>query len=58
MILEDGNNIYSIFDFLYIFKKGILKNLVEFPINTTFDLKFSCSTVDEWNLVYNKKNNN
>ena len=31
------------------------KNLVELPINKTFDLKFSCSTGDEWSLVYNKK---
>ena len=37
------------------FQKIILKNLVELPINTTFDLKFSCSTGDEWNHVYNKK---
>ena len=36
------------------FKKFILKYLVELPIRTTFDLKFSCSTGDEWNLVYNK----
>ena len=33
----------------------ILKNLVELPINSTFDLKFLCSTGDECNLVYNKK---
>ena len=45
-----------IFDILFIahFKKYILKNLVELPINTTFDLKLSCSTGDEWNLEYNK----
>ena len=54
MIVEDGNNIDSIFYFLHISKKE-LKILVELPINTTFDLKFSCSTGDEWNLVYNKK---
>ena len=39
-------------------QKMIYKNLVELPINTTFDLKFSCSTGDEWNPVYNKNNNN
>ena len=37
------------------FKKYILKNLVELPIDTTFDLKFSCSTGDEWSPVYNNK---
>ena len=46
-----------LFDILFFahFKKDILKNLVELPINKTFDLKFPCSTGDEWNLVYNKK---
>ena len=46
-----------LFDILLFahFKKCILQNLVILPINTTFDLKFSCSTEDEWNLVYNKK---
>ena len=37
------------------FKIFILKTLVELRINTTFDLKFSCSTGDEWSHVYNKK---
>ena len=55
MILEDGNNIYSIFYFCTLQKKIYLKKLVEFLINTTFHLTFSCSTGDEWNLVYNKK---
>ena len=55
MNFEDENNIYSIFDFFAHFKKRILKNLVELPINTTFDLKFPYSTGDEWNLVYDKK---
>ena len=41
--------------FLAHVKKCILKNLIELPIKTTLDLKFSCSTGDEWNLVYNKK---
>ena len=36
-------------------KKFILENLEELPINTTFDLKFSCSTGYEWTLEYNKK---
>ena len=36
-------------------KNIFLKNLIELPINTTFDLKFSCSTGHEWNLVYNGK---
>ena len=46
-----------LFDTLFFahFKKLLLKNLIELPINTTFDLKFSCSTGDKWNLVYNKK---
>ena len=35
-------------------KKIILKHLVELPINTTFHVKFSFSTVNEWNLAYNK----
>ena len=39
------------------FQKKYIKNLVELPVNKTFDLKFSCSTGDEWNLVYNKINN-
>ena len=39
------------------FQKNFLKNLVELPVNKTFDLTFSCSTGDEWNLVYNKINN-
>ena len=38
-----------LFDILFFayFKKIILKSLVELPINTTFNLKFSCSTGDE-----------
>ena len=46
-----------LFDILFFahFRKGNLKNLIELPINTTFDIKFLCSTGDEWNLVYNKK---
>ena len=41
-----------LFDILFFctFKKMYLKKLVELSINTTFDLKFSCSTGDEWNL--------
>ena len=44
-------------DFIFCtFQKCIFKNLVELPIKkTNFDLKFSCSTGDEWNLGYNKK---
>ena len=46
-----------LFDILFFanFKKCILKNLVELPIKTTFDLKFSRSTGDELNLAYDKK---
>ena len=55
MMLEDENNIYPIFYFFAHFKNFVLKDLVELPINTTFDLKFLCSTGDEWNLVYNEK---
>ena len=46
-----------LFDILFFahFKKCILKNVVECHINTTFDLKFSCSTGDEFYLVYYKK---
>ena len=42
-----------LFDILFFahFKKFILKNLVELLINTTSDLKFSCSNGDEYNLV-------
>ena len=58
MILDDGNNIYSIFYSSHIFKKCIFKKLVELPFNSTFDLTFSCSTGDEWNLVYNKNSSN
>ena len=58
MILEDGNNIYLVFYFLHIFKKLILKNLVELPFISTFYVKFSCSTGDEWNFVYNKNSDN
>ena len=49
-----------LFDILFFshFKQFILKNLVELPINSTFDLKFSCSTGNERNLVYNTYNNN
>ena len=32
MILDDGNNIHLIFDFLHHFTKNIFKNLVELPI--------------------------
>ena len=37
-----------LFDILFFahIKKCVLKNLVELPINTTFDFKFSCSTGD------------
>ena len=38
-------------------KKIDLKNLVELPFNLTFDLKFSCSTGDKRNLLYNKTSN-
>ena len=46
-----------LFDVLFFthLNKCILKNLVKLPINSTVDLKFSRSTGDEWNLVYNKK---
>ena len=46
-----------LFDILYSthFKKFIIKNLVQLPINTTFDIKISCSTGDELNLVYYNK---
>ena len=54
MILEDGNNIYFMFYFLLVFKKIILKNWVELPFKLSFELKVSCSTGDEWNLVCNK----
>ena len=54
MILEDGNIIHSIYFFSH-FKKCTLKKLVESSISTTSGLKFSCSTGDEWNIVYNKK---
>ena len=37
------------------YKILIFKKFLELPINTTFDLKFPCSTGDKWNLVYNKK---
>ena len=54
MILKDGNKIYSIFFFAYL-KKIILKNLVELPINTTSDLKFSngilCITENNNNCI-------
>ena len=40
------------------FQKIILKYLVALPFNLTFGLKFSCSTWDECNLVYNKISNN
>ena len=49
------HHLFDISFFAY-FKKCILKNSVELPINTTFDLRFSSSTGDEWNLLYNKKN--
>ena len=58
MILKDGNYIYLIFYFLYIFQKFILNFFVDLPFNTTFDFKFSCSTGDELNLVYHKNSNN
>ena len=46
-----------LFDILFFahLKKIILTNLAELPVNATFDLKFSCSTGDEWNLAYNNK---
>ena len=39
--------------FIFAHFKMYLKNLVELLINRTFDLKFSCSSRDQWNLVYN-----
>ena len=54
-MMEDRNNVYSIFYFFAHFQKVILKYLVELPINTNFDIKFLCSTGDELNLLYNKK---
>ena len=47
MILEDGNNIYSIFNFFAHFKKLILNNLVELNIDKTFDLKYSSPDENE-----------
>ena len=47
-------HLFDILFFAYL-RKCIFKISVELPINTTFDLKFSCSTGDEWNVVYNKK---
>ena len=41
-----------------IFKSVFKKILVELPCNSNFKLKFSCSTRDECNLVYNKNSNN
>ena len=32
--------------------------MVFLPFNSTFELKFSSSTGDEWNLIYNKNSNN
>ena len=58
VILEDGNNIYLIFYILHIVKKCNLKTLFELLFNSTVNLKFSCSTKDELNLVYDKISNN
>ena len=58
---EFGRWKQHLFDIILIFCTFpilCLKNLVELPINKIFDLNFSCSTEDEWNLVYNKKYNN
>ena len=51
-------HLFDILFFTHLPKKIILKNLVELPFNSTFDFKYLCSTGDEWNLVYNKNNNN
>ena len=53
-----GNIIILNFILLHTLKKFNFENLVELPFNSTFDLKFSCSTRDEWNLTYNKNSNN
>ena len=58
MTFEDGNNMYFMFYFYKSSKKFTLKNLLELLFNSTFRLKFSCSTTNEWNLVYNKNSNN
>ena len=55
MILDDGHNFYLTFYLLHIFKKLILQNLVESPFSSTVYNKFSRSTGDGWNLLYNKK---
>ena len=54
MNFEDGTTFIEIL-FFARFKKYIIKIFVELPINTPLDLKFSCSTEDEWNLAFNKK---
>ena len=38
------------------FKNVFYKTLAELPLNSNFKLKFSCSTKNECNLVYNKNN--
>ena len=58
MILEGGNNINLIFYFLHLLKKLFTKKLVELPFYLNFELKFSGSTGDDCNLVYNKNSNN
>ena len=58
MILENLNNIYFIVDFFAHFKKSIVNNLVELPIDKTLNLKFSCSSGNEWVLICNKINVN
>ena len=57
MILEDGNNIYSIFYFFKHIKKFILKNLVELPINTTLTIHFHAQ-LEMNGILYIIKNNN
>ena len=39
-------------------RRKYLKRLSRVPFNSTFKLKFSCSSGDECNLVYNKNSNN
>ena len=51
-------HLFHILFFTHLRKKTILKNLNELPFKSTFDVKFSCSTGVDWNLVYNKSSNN
>ena len=54
MILDVGMILDHLFDILILhISKMYLKKFSGLP-QFNFDLKFSCSTGNEWNLVYNK----